>query len=56
MSYNRRNTVTDSFKVMSSFNPIALRMVKTLWSFGHSECNRNKGKNFLLEGLAALLP
>ena len=21
-------------------NPIALRMAKTLWSFGHSECNR----------------
>ena len=24
------------------FNPIALRMAKTLWSFGHSECNRVK--------------
>ena len=24
------------------FNPIALRMAKTLWSFGHSECNRDK--------------
>ena len=23
-------------------NPIALKMVKTLWSFGHSECNRVK--------------
>ena len=23
-------------------NPIALRMAKTLWSFGHSECNRVK--------------
>ena len=22
------------------FNPIALRMAKTLWSFGHSECIR----------------
>ena len=22
------------------FNPIVLRMAKTLWSFGHSECNR----------------
>ena len=21
-------------------NPIALRIAKTLWSFGHSECNR----------------
>ena len=25
-----------------SFNPIALRMAKTLLSFGHSECNRAK--------------
>ena len=24
------------------FNPIALRMAKTLWSFGHYECNRIK--------------
>ena len=24
------------------FNPIALRMAKTLWSFGLSECNRDK--------------
>ena len=24
-------------------NPIALRMAKTPWSFGHSECNRGKG-------------
>ena len=24
------------------FNPIALSMAKTLWSFGHSECNRVK--------------
>ena len=23
-------------------NPIALRMAKTLWCFGHSECNRVK--------------
>ena len=23
-----------------NFNPIALRMAKTLWSFGHLECNR----------------
>ena len=28
---------------MVIFNPIALRMAKTLWSFGHSECNRVKG-------------
>ena len=25
---------------MYPFNAIALRMAKTLWSFGHSECNR----------------
>ena len=28
--------------VLSSFNPIALRMAKTLWSFGRSECSRIK--------------
>ena len=28
------------------FNPIALRRTKTLWSFGHSECNKVNGKNF----------
>ena len=22
------------------FNPMALKRAKTLWSFGHSECNR----------------
>ena len=27
---------------MCLLNPIALRMAKTLWSFGHSECNRVK--------------
>ena len=27
-------------------NPTALRMAKTLWSFGHSECNRVKGTAF----------
>ena len=24
----------------TDFNPIALKMAKTLWSFGHFECNR----------------
>ena len=24
----------------ASINPVALQMAKTLWSFGHSECNR----------------
>ena len=34
-----------------SSNPIALRMAKTLWSFGHSECKRvNDQLNF--EGVA----
>ena len=27
------------------FNPIALRMAKTIWSFGRSECNRIKKKS-----------
>ena len=27
-------------KIPIHLNPIALRMAKTLWSFGHSECNR----------------
>ena len=34
---------------LSPFNPIALRMAKTLWSFGHSECkrvNRKWGKTW----------
>ena len=29
-------------QVICTFNPIALRMAKTLWSFGRSECNRMK--------------
>ena len=28
-------------------SPIALRMAKTLWSFGHSECNRVKLHPFI---------
>ena len=32
----------------STLNPIALRMAKTLWSFGCSECSRVK-KRFLLD-------
>ena len=32
----------------STLNPFALRTTKTLWSFGHSKCNRLKGKNLLL--------
>ena len=30
------------YLVKENFNPIALRTAKTLWSFGHSECNRIK--------------
>ena len=26
--------------VLTYFNPIALRMAKTLWSLGHSKCSR----------------
>ena len=28
-----------------TFNPVAVRMAKTLWSFGHSEYGRVKGGN-----------
>ena len=28
--------------VFFHLNPIALRTAKTLWSFGHSKCNRVK--------------
>ena len=28
--------------ILEIINPIALRMAKTLWSFGRSECNRVK--------------
>ena len=46
------------FQMGSTLNPIALSMAKTLWSFGHSECNRVKEKNFLLDGqvLQKLIP
>ena len=36
------------FQKRSVVNPVALGMAKTLWSFGHSECNRIKGKNLVL--------
>ena len=28
--------------LVSPFNPLALRLTKSLWSFGQSECNRVK--------------
>ena len=31
-----------SESIFTHFNPIALRMAKTPYSFGHSECNRIK--------------
>ena len=31
-----------STMMVQMHKPIALRMAKTLWSFGHSECNRVK--------------
>ena len=30
---------------ISVFYPVALRMAKTPWSFGHSECNRVKASS-----------
>ena len=38
-----------SFSMGPAVDPIALRTANTLWSFGHSECNRVKGKKFLLD-------
>ena len=31
-----------SIYICYHFNPVALRMAKTQWSFGRSECNRVK--------------
>ena len=44
------NLMSNSFrlspvtKLVLCFNPIALRMAKTLWSFGRSECSMVKGQ------------
>ena len=39
----------DKPRCLESFNPTALRMTKTLWSFGSSECKRfKKGKPDLI--------
>ena len=43
--YSQINTVqrmTAALYSQTRLNPIALRTAKTLWSFGHSECNRVK--------------
>ena len=39
-SCNKKLCVQVSYLSVSAFNLIALRTAKTLWSFGHSECNR----------------
>ena len=36
-------------KTIHEFNPIAVRMAKTLWSFGRSDCNRVYFKEHLLK-------
>ena len=43
-SYNILNEYADKLygPEVHMFNPIALRMAKTLWSFGHFECNMVK--------------
>ena len=43
-SINLKIAYEHKFSAMMAqmLNPIALRMAKTLWSFGHSECNRVK--------------
>ena len=35
-------------------NPVALRMSKTLWSFGHSECKRITQKGHIWKGFVIL--
>ena len=44
----------DALPKGSILNPIALKMAKTLWRFGHSEYNRDKGKNLFLTELARI--
>ena len=38
--------ITQMYLSIGRLNPIALRMAKTLWSFGRSECYRVKTINF----------
>ena len=40
---------TQNFFPTPKLNLIALRMAKTLWSFGHSECNRLRSQ-FVVRG------
>ena len=39
---NKQKNIKQLSIATSSLNPIALRMAKKLWSFGHSECKRVK--------------
>ena len=39
---NENSRVASPESVSIFLNPIALRVVKTLWSFGRSECNRDE--------------
>ena len=41
-------TIQSELEEISGVNPVALRAAKTLWSFGHSECNRVKA-NLMLD-------
>ena len=41
-NHNTEALVGEFLKGVHFLNPIALRAAKTLWSFGHSECNRVK--------------
>ena len=46
LPFQLRSTLkTASLEHTLSFNPTAHRMAKTLWSFGCSECNRDKGRS-----------
>ena len=37
------------------FNPIALKMAKTLWTFGHSKCNRVTKMGFVTVAASSYL-
>ena len=37
---------THANKLYDTFNPTALRIATTRWSFGHSECNRINGNGY----------
>ena len=41
--------MTHKFGSLTQLNPVALRMAKTLWSIGLSECNRIKIGDLLMQ-------